>query len=386
MIDRLQIQNLTTMSRLEIDISPKMNVIIGANGMGKTHLLKAAYGLSSVANDLQIQKTLAVEESRRHATEKITRLFRPMDNKLGRLHRWGQKEDTEISATWADGTSFAMRFSANATYANLSGDPKQTSVSIGSPIFIPTKEVLSFLNGVTNPGADRNTIDQIFDDSYQDILRKLAIPKDDEASQRINRDPRFGSLFPSIGNAAGGIFEIDKGGLRFLPGQYGDKRVADQPKLGVLHETVFKRTTKEDVSGSMTAEGFRKIGMLQHLLANRSLDPGTTGTLFWDEPECNMNPRLMRLLVEILLVLSRSNQQVVVATHDYVLLKWFDLLCDSSRGDHVRYHALYEEDGDEGVRVASTEDYRKICPNPIADTFDELSKEQIRKRVGELKQ
>jgi predicted ATPase len=50
----------------------------------------------------------------------------------------------------------------------------------------------------------------------------------------------------------------------------------------------------------MAAEGIRKLGILQLLLQNHQLDPGRTGPLFWDEPETNMNPKLMKLLVEIL--------------------------------------------------------------------------------------
>ena len=84
----------------------------------------------------------------------------------------------------------------------------------------------------------------------------------------------------------------------------------------------------------MAAEGIRKLGILQLLLENKQLDPGTSGTLFWDEPETNMNPKLVRLLVEILLELSRSGQQIILATHDYVLLKWFDLLIKRKGRSH----------------------------------------------------
>ena len=45
-------------------------------------------------------------------------------------------------------------------------------------------------------------------------------------------------------------------------------------------------------------------------------------------------------IVQILLELSRNGQQVVLATHDYVLLKWFDLLMDERKEDHVRFHSL----------------------------------------------
>ena len=45
MIEHLELKNFTAFKDHGIDLSPKINVIIGENGTGKTHLLKAAYGL-----------------------------------------------------------------------------------------------------------------------------------------------------------------------------------------------------------------------------------------------------------------------------------------------------------------------------------------------------
>jgi len=92
---------------------------------------------------------------------------------------------------------------------------------------------------------------------------------------------------------------------------------------------------------------------------------------------------MMKQLVLALLELSRNGQQIILATHDYVLLKWFDLLTDKDKDDYVRFHALYR--GSEGdVQVESVEDYRVISPNAIAETFNDLTKEQVNKKMGGL--
>ncbi len=135
----------------------------------------------------------------------------------------------------------------------------------------------------------------------------------------------------------------------------------------------------------MTAEGFRKIGVLQRLLSNGSLNPGTAGPLLWDEPESNLNPKLMKDLVLALLELARNGQQVILATHDYVLLKWFDLLLDKrGKGDQVRFHVLSREAETGQVRRDSMDDYRAIEPNAIAETFNDLTKEQVARKMGGL--
>jgi hypothetical protein len=64
-----------------------------------------------------------------------------------------------------------------------------------------------------------------------------------------------------------------------------------------------------------------------------------------------------------------------------VLLKWFDLLMEESKDDHVLCHVLYR-----GIRgeicVESAEDYRSLSRNAIADTFNDLTKEQVKKMGG----
>lgn len=45
MITHLELKNFTAFTELTIDFSPKINVIIGENGNGKTQLLKSVYAL-----------------------------------------------------------------------------------------------------------------------------------------------------------------------------------------------------------------------------------------------------------------------------------------------------------------------------------------------------
>lgn len=47
MISKLRLANFTASKDLELNLSPKINVIIGENSCGKTQLLKSIYALSS---------------------------------------------------------------------------------------------------------------------------------------------------------------------------------------------------------------------------------------------------------------------------------------------------------------------------------------------------
>jgi hypothetical protein len=92
----------------------------------------------------------------------------------------------------------------------------------------------------------------------------------------------------------------------------------------------------------------------------------------------------MKYVVQALLELARNGQQVILATHDYVLLKWFDLLTDKGKGDLVRFFSLYRDKCTKDVKLSKTEDYLHIEPNPIDEAFGHLINQEIENDMGEL--
>lgn len=84
----------------------------------------------------------------------------------------------------------------------------------------------------------------------------------------------------------------------------------------------------------------------------------------------------------MLLELSRNGQQIILATHDYVLLKWFDLLMDKGKGDHVRFHALYRSAENGGVMVDSADEYTLVGRSAISDAFADLYDEDVKRALG----
>ena len=378
MIDTLHLKNFTAFTDLEIDFSSKINVIVGENGTGKTHLLKAAYALCSRKNN---------DDAVAHLSSKLLRLFQPIDGKLGKLRRQGNAENANISAQFDSGQKVEVNFHTNSKSVGFSGmfDYKQES---GAPTFIPTKEVLSLVHGMHHPEHDEQTVEWIFDGTYTDLSERLL--KEATEETEIQKDPRLASIIPKLVDLISGRYHLEEGKFCFEAGEYVDQ--ADPNRSAAKHAQMyqdstilkFKPTGDAHYSSSMTAEGFKKIGVLHRLLSNGQLAPGVSGPLFWDEPESNLNPKLMRQVVEILLELARNGQQIIIATHDYVFLKWFDILMDTSKGDHIRFHTLNNARTSEGIQATSVDAYEQINPNPIADTFNELTKEQVSRMMGDL--
>lgn len=378
MITHLTLKNFVAFTDLAIDFSPGINIIIGENGTGKTQLLKAILALCGAE--------ARTEDAGDQLARKLCRLYQPLSEQVGELRRAGTRGESILTAAFASGQGITVRFSGTAKQAKVSTG---AGGNVAAAIFIPTKEVLSLVRGLTAEQPDQATIDRIFDDGYLDLARQLIQEGADDLDAKVQLDPRFASIVPRLATLIGGRYELHEGRFCFQAGEYIEKRgksssAEKAPQSFQDSELQFVPAKSRLVSSTMTAEGFRKIGVLQRLLGNGSLNPGTAGPLLWDEPESNLNPKLMKDLVLALLELARNGQQIILATHDYVLLKWFDVLIDKGKGDQVRFHVLSREAETGQVRRDSMDDYRAIEPNAIADTFNELTKEQVARRMGGL--
>lgn len=352
MIERLIFRNFTVFGELKIDFSPKVNVIIGENGTGKTHLLKAAYALCLGGSLFKDRSEIGKDEIEQDITSKLVRLFMPLDDKLGKIHRQGATENAQLEAYFSLDKKVSVSFFNNSKSVAIQDNVNYEQYRY-EPVFIPTKEVLSFMKGFISL---YKKYELSFDQTYHDVCLLLDLPE--IRPEALQEKAKW--AMKEIENICGGRFIFYGGG-----------------------KVTFK-TKNVEYSANAIAEGFRKAGMLSRLLETGAIQPGVSGPLFWDEPEANMNPKLMQLLVKIMLELSRNGQQIILATHDYVLLKWFDLLMDKNKDDHVRFHSLYRDPETSEIKVASTEDYLKITPNPIDDAFGYLINKEIEKDMGDL--
>ena len=387
MIECLELKNFTTFTDLALDLSPKINVIIGENGTGKTHLLKAAYGLCAGALLFKNKPDTSEDELEAALTAKLLRLFMPLDDKLGKMHRQGATDQAVLSARFAQGRKITVTFFNNSKALAVQ-DRTNYEQYQAEAVFIPTKEVLSLVKGMTDNIHDQNTVELIFDDGYVDLANALMKTGHEDLETKVNIDPRFNTIIPQLVNLIGGRYRWENGGFCFQAGKYVEKASPKRTKAKAAQMyqdstvTEFVATSGHLYSSGMTAEGFRKVGILHRLLSNGAISPGSSGPLFWDEPESNMNPKLMKLLVQIILELSRNGLQVILGTHDYVLLKWLDLLADKGQGDHVRYHSLYRDDESNELKIQTSDDYSTVSRSAISNAFAELYDEDVKRALG----
>jgi energy-coupling factor transporter ATP-binding protein EcfA2 len=390
MITAIEFENFTAFEKLQLSLSPRINVIIGSNGTGKTHLLKAIYGLGLIADGGFPERS--DDGFATTASGKFLRIFATENNRVGTLSSRGARSETRLRLVNSDASSVRVVFAARSQYLEISAS-KTGPRPANKPVYIPTKEVLSLVRGIRNPDHDRKTIEMIFDDSYVDLAELLVRPGFDEKRSSSIEDPRLFNIIRKLVSLVGGRYRLkDNGGFNFEPGRYEEKAKpkADPSRSDSLAARAYQDSTQtrfvpsdgQSFPAGMTAEGYRKIGVLHRMLCNGSIIPGETGAILWDEPEANLNPKLMKELVQVLLELSRNGQQIILATHDYVLLKWLDLLMQKKgKEDHVRFHVLQRRDDDGQMSVYSTDDYGQLVATGISKTFSELYEKEIERSL-----
>ena len=265
------------------------------------------------------------------------------------------------------------------------------SVSIESA---GNKLVAHFSNRATNP--DSHTVRvrgaKKWGSPYTRIprIKSAYIPPKD----MLANAPGFRSLYAESAIHFEEIYRdiLDKA---YFPPILGKPDSDRRKLLGILNEAMrgrvyaegeefFHNSTQGKIELSLLAEGLRKIGLLSLLVRNGTL--GSRGVLFWDEPETNLNPKLFKPVIAFLLELQRLGSQIFIATHDYVILKEFDL--QKKPDDDVVYHSFYREDSGKRrgeISVHSTDRYLGIHPNAISDTFDDLYDREVERSLTEFR-
>lgn len=330
-IKRLQLTSFTAFEHLDFEPSEGINVFIGANSTGKTHLLKVLYAACDVS---KTGEALA---------RKLVAVFLPSGKRFGRLvtRRRGVAH-AHVAVEREPNRKISLEFETRAAVP-----PKERSSGWQEePVecaYIPVREILSSGPGFRSLYAAREVH---FDETHADIL--------DRAYRPLLRGP-------AESRRSHVLRELRKA----LPGTVATKE----------EEFVF-HGKRGNLEFPLLAEGFRKLGLIWLLVQNGTLIDGSV--LFWDEPEANLNPSMLGPVTEVILGLQRNGVQVFLATHDHVLLKELDLR--RGAGDKVEFHALFR-DGEDRVCCHTSADLLGLEPNLIDATLADLFERDVQRSL-----
>ncbi|WP_439840698.1 AAA family ATPase [Aeromonas veronii] len=373
MIKSFSLKNFTLFREAEMTLSPNLNVIIGENGCGKSHLLKALYSLVSVsaeqgkkmtgsysdeiktidffiesikneylsnlvqATEKDFEKQKLLEKALENERYKLLVDLKKNRERLIESNFLANKPTkTFLEKSWAEKLNNVLRPEklGNLTSRYMGGDDgrrtelliinddEQTNIGISfssasqsevkvesipqrwvaeKPIFFPTRELLTLYPGFIST-YDNHYLE--FEETYRDTCLLLGLP-----ALKGVREVHAKELLKPIEEAMGGEVILDSNGRFYL--QQGKKRI-EMP---------------------LVAEGLRKFAMLARLIATGSLLD--KGYLFWDEPEANLNPKLIKTLAKVILDLCKQGIQVFIATHSLFLLRELEILQKDEKYDSL---------------------------------------------------
>lgn len=315
MIRSLHLQNFTVFPKETLVFGSKLNVFVGENGAGKTHLLKLAYSVLAVSAEEFARAptstpTKATLQPR--IAEKLVNVFRA--ESLGRIaRRTHGKSRCDVRAEFFNPSlnvefGFATQSTAEVQIRKL---PK--AFAAVAPAYLPTRELLTIFPGFVSL-YEGHYLE--FEETWRDTCLLLGRPL-----KRGVKETRVNDLLLPLEEPMGGKIELDKNGRFYLVTE-GRGRM-EMP---------------------LVAEGLRKLGMLARLIATGALFD--KGCLFWDEPEANLNPRIIKQVAKTIVDLSNHGIQVFVATHSLFLLRELEMLV----GDETRANPLLPPLRDTEVR------------------------------------
>jgi len=165
-------------------------------------------------------------------------------------------------------------------------------------VFLPAKEVLSIYHNILKS----REVDKVFgfDDTYLDLARA------------IRQSPKKGKNFDEFAQSRQKLEEVIGGKIEF-----------DEPS----GRWIFKKGNQKFTIGS-TAEGIKKIAILDTLLGNRYIDDNSV--VFIDEPESALHPKAIETLMDIVLLLSERGIQFFMASHSYFVVKKLFLIAQQN--------------------------------------------------------
>ncbi len=305
-INKVKLTGITVFDNIELKMSKGINVIIGENGTGKTHLLKMIYFTYS-------DKEFKVED-------KYIRKYK--------------QRNTGIRGAFIEDDSLGCYITEQGKHYKNSKEKE--------PIYIPVSEMLSHSRGFL---ALNSKYKMPFDSTEVDIISNAELPE----TRKIS--------------------ELNKKVLSKISGIIDGEVVYENDTFYILKNDGFK------VEFSVEAEGLRKFGLLFKLIRNGLIEKGSV--LLWDEPEANINPELIPILVDILLELQREGVQIFISTHSYNLAKYFEVKRTDS--DKVIFHSLYKKENE--VLSDTNIYFGKLYNNKIISADEELLDEVFEKNL-----
>ena len=276
MINSILLTNFTGFTNNRFDFTEGVNVLIGKNGTGKTHVLKCLAATLQARHDFLGKNSASKEQFEYILAEDMIYYFKP--DIIGNLVSKGLPSGRANIAVTIDSKVLQYSFSSAAkTTVKLETDEKWNDRHF---IYIPPREMFSLFEGFIGLSSKREIS---FDQTYINLAHALALP--------VLRESEDNPLRPAV--------ELLERELQF--------------KVLQMNGRFYIQTESGNMEAHLVAEGLRKLASILYLILNGEINANTI--LFWDEPEANLNPALIKVVSKFILVLQECGLQIFIAVY-----------------------------------------------------------------------
>ena len=308
MIQQLDVENFTVFPKAAFEFGSQLNVFIGENGTGKTQILKLIYAVVSLISQKQeLNQPVDLKDGSKEydivkaifKIDSITDLVNT-DSKQQSL----TKKRACMSMQFNGRNNLEIILQDDKNHVNTSTHGKTDFLHGTTALFLPGHELLTIY---PNYQSLSKMYQLPYDSTIDDAIARLGLPYKKETPKEYD--------------------EIVKVLEKAIDG-----------RIFLKNEKFYFSHGNHEMDVNMAAEGWRKLGMVLQLLKNGGLGKGMV--MLWDEPEANLNPKLIRLIAKVIVELSRLEIQTFITTHSLFLLREIDMLVKADKkiitGD-VRY-------------------------------------------------
>ncbi len=303
MIRNIKLNNLGKIESLDAGLG-NINLFIGPNSSGKSFAIKTMYATLR-----------AMQMNRGDETKTMGQLIG--SKLLGCFDSGGHQQHLRslVSIEREAPMQMEMVFdspkgSQHIAY-EIPKNSKSDSVSMCNPaesknltrenetFFLPTKEVLTIYRAVIE-SRSRNSLKD-FDDTYYDLAVAISTAMTEGRNYDVHAKVRR-----ELESLLGGKLKKDDTHWSFE---------AKYQKEGKSYRS------KASFNLGVLSEGVKKLSILDVLLGNRRLEPGSV--VFIDEPESTLHPRTLKSFIDIIIMLAEdAGIQFFIASHSYLVLHW----------------------------------------------------------------
>lgn len=293
MIRKLTVEGMTVFQdRESFNFVPGINIIVGGNDSGKSHLMKLCYAISKWGSGGSRRDLPEVWAEEKRLRQDLLRVFGTRDLTSLTSRSGGSGVHARVKASLegekvpTGSADLAFNFKAHCEEEGLHITQMPERYLSSNSVFLSPREVLSIYPCYMQAGR---RYPELLDSASWELCRALETEPQGYPPQAL----RY--VIQQIEKLLGGRLQRRNG--RFY----------------------LQRPGQEALELNLIAEGFKRIGTLGLLLNNGTVRPGTS--LFWDEPEMNLNAGHLPLLVGMMMTLCRAGVQLVLTTHSLFLLR-----------------------------------------------------------------